>query len=113
MGLIRDFFDYLKYSGDREVQDLRRRFKGMVLAEVIKTKINRHRVFWVGRSDYNNHPLRIGIEFSGQRKYFMDWEDFQNDARCSSYKLMPEEDADLLEAAIKHEREEAKKSKKR
>lgn len=92
-----------KYA-DPELEGLKRKLEGKIFVETLKTKINRHTVFWIGRSSYDDGNLRIGIEFSGGRRYFFDWSDFQSDARCSEYEIMTPQDADELEEKIRKNR---------
>jgi hypothetical protein len=89
---------------DPEADALWARYQGRVLAELLKTRVNRHRLFWVGRG--HDGSLRVGVEFSTgsaarTRRVFFDYEDFINDPRISSYKLMTPAEADAAEAALK------------
>ena len=95
------------FKKDDQLKNLEHMFKGKILVEVLKTKIHRHKVFWVGRSRHDEKELRVGVEFSGGRRYFYDWNEFTKDARCSKFEILTFKEADELETKIK------KKSKNR
>jgi hypothetical protein len=96
-----------KLFPDPAIKKLQDMFEGKILVEPLKTKINRHAIFWIGRSDIDGE-LRIGIDFSGGRRYFFNWNDFQQDARCKEYQVMTPVEADQLEAEIKQNRKKPK-----
>lgn len=102
-------FKVLSRSSDPELDEFQKQFKGKIYVEPLKTKVNRHNIFWVGRSKYNKNQFRIGIEFDGKRRYFYDWDHFCKDARCSDYLLMSPKEADLLEEKIVSEHKMKKK----
>jgi hypothetical protein len=91
---------------DNELQKIKDAYEGKLLVETLKTKINRHRVFWVGRSKHDNKQIRLGVEYANGRKYFFDLDNFMSDARISSYEIMFDEQADQREKEI---REKSKK----
>lgn len=89
---------------DREVEEAKKRYLENLIVEPLKTKINRHRGFWVGRSKRSN-GLRIGIEYApGGRRYFFDEDDFWRNERHQEFRVMTPLEADSLEAEIKAQR---------
>ncbi len=92
---------------DPELENFKNLFEGKILVEPLKTKINRHHIFWIGRSKHDK-AFRIGVEFKGGRKYFYDWENFHTDARCSEFQILTPQEADALEERIKTERKSKK-----
>jgi len=92
------------FKKDEELEHYKNLFKGMVLVEELKTKINRHEIFWIGRSKYEKKEIRIGIRFSGKREYFYSFDAFKKDTRLGSYQIMTYEEADELEETIKNKK---------
>jgi len=89
---------------DKQLEEFKQAFEGKLLVEVLKTKINRHKVFWVGRSKHDKREIRLGVEFTNGRKYFYDFNTFRTDPRISNYEVMTPKQADDLEKKIKEKR---------
>ncbi len=95
---------------DPELRKLKKALKGKILAEVLTTKINRHKIVWVGRSQYDNRELRLGVEFQNGNKYFYDWKDFASkDSRFAEFEVLTPAEVDALETKIKADRAARKK----
>lgn len=92
------------FKKDGQLEKIKDAFEGKLLVETLKTKINRHKVFWVGRSKHDDREIRIGVEYANGRRYFFDWDSFRNDARISDYEVMTDSEADELEKKIKEKR---------
>lgn len=89
---------------DVECEKLFDKYKDKVLVEVLKTKINHYKVFWVGRSKFSAPDIRVGIEAPTGRKFFIQYEDLNEDPRLSECILMSPQDADKLEVEIREKR---------
>jgi hypothetical protein len=85
---------------DVEVENIKAKYEGKYLVELLKTKINRSTVFWVGRSK-NDQSIRIGIETAQGRRYFLAWTDFLEDPRIRDMQIMTPREADELELRVK------------
>lgn len=89
------------FKKDNQLEKIKEAFEGKLLVEVLKTKINRHKVFWIGRSKHDNKEIRIGVEFANGRRYFFDWNTFTSDPRIAEYEVITDAEADELEKKIK------------
>lgn len=78
---------------DPEVKKLRKALRGKVLVEVLKTKIKRNEIFWIGRSQYDEKPIRLGVKTEQGRTYFIDFDD----ERISEYEILTPIEADQID----------------
>lgn len=88
---------------DAQLENLRKQFDGRILVEPLKTKINRHKIFWIGRSKHDQKQIRYGIEYANGNKFFYDWDSSKKDGGIG-FEIMTPKEADQLEELIKEKR---------
>ena len=52
--------------GDKELKAAKAQFEGKTIVEILKRKEKAHKVVWVGRSDFDDKAVRIGVVFEGR-----------------------------------------------
>jgi hypothetical protein len=88
---------------DAQLENIRQILAGKILVEALKTKVNRHKVFWIGCSTVDPKTVRVGIEFSNGNKYFYDWQGIKG-SKCFGFELISPSEADDLEKKILEKR---------